>query len=154
MEEHVKQVRSDEVLGERGLEPVSDRIIPVAPARLTPEEERRNDQIARREWKWTEQDSDFGVRSPAPAGVVVGARDLWVLLLSAVRYGLGRGGYAPGRCAEMYARYRAALDADQRAQLAGEIKAKIDQHDDVLPFPCVRDWLRLVADLLADGHSL
>src|SRR3990172_12066555 len=51
--------------------------------------------------------------------------DLWVMLISTIRYSMGRQSYMPGLCAEMYAHYKSALTLGQRKQIADEIETEL-----------------------------
>jgi hypothetical protein len=52
--------------------------------------------------------------------------DLWVMLLSTIRYSMGRATYMPTLCAEMYARYRGCLSRDMRLQVMREIEEELE----------------------------
>jgi len=53
-------------------------------------------------------------------------QDLWVMLLSTIRYSLGRSTYMPGYCIDLYKDYGSFLQRSQRQQIADEIKQAIE----------------------------
>lgn len=70
--------------------------------------------------------------------------DVAWLLISTVRYSLGRMSSAPSLTAELATRYKAALTANQRHQVAEEI------HSHLLAYPQTYDsdtWLKLAQEM-------
>ena len=57
--------------------------------------------------------------------IQIEATDLWVLLSSTIRYSMGRQGYMPSYCAEIYHKYKDFLSIGQRRQIAEEIFEQI-----------------------------
>ena len=53
--------------------------------------------------------------------------DVWVLLLSTIRYSLGRSTYMTSVCTEFYHRYKHFLTENQRSQVRKEIKQELDR---------------------------
>ena len=57
--------------------------------------------------------------------MTVDDRDLWTLLLCTVRYSMGRSTYMSSYAPEMVLRYRAALSAEQLAQVRDEVLTEL-----------------------------
>lgn len=55
----------------------------------------------------------------------VGTADLWVMLLSTIRYSMGRSTYMPSYCAELYERFKKFLETHHRHQIAREIEEEL-----------------------------
>lgn len=51
--------------------------------------------------------------------------DLWIMLLCALRYSMGRSSYITGLAADLYRRYRHRLTKPQREQVAREIEEEL-----------------------------
>jgi len=60
-----------------------------------------------------------------PKDVRVPPEDMWVLLLSTVRYSLGRKSYIVGVCEDFLAKYGPCLTPYQRKQTADEIRHEL-----------------------------
>lgn len=56
----------------------------------------------------------------------VKTEDIWVMLLSTIRYSMGRRSYIVGLCGALYDRYQDALTVQQRAQIAIEIEKELE----------------------------
>jgi len=89
--------------------------------------------------------------SPWPPDATVSPRDVWLLLLSQVRYALGRSTYIVGCTYDAYHRYKGSLRRAQRLQIAQEIEAQLhldESHGRTTGMKCDHDvWKRLVADI-------
>lgn len=59
--------------------------------------------------------------------ITVEANDLWVLLLSSVRYSLGRRSYVVGLTQDLIKKYWTALEPDQLDKIANEVEDWIAQ---------------------------
>lgn len=57
--------------------------------------------------------------------------DLWVLLVSTMRYALGRMSTITAEYPELYARYKGALERHQRLQIAREVEAALERAEDL-----------------------
>ena len=53
-------------------------------------------------------------------------QDLWVMLLSTIRYSLGRSTYMPDYCISLYEDYGKFLSQHQRKQILDEIKQAVE----------------------------
>jgi hypothetical protein len=99
--------------------------------------------------------AEGATRQMADGSFVVPANHLWVLLLCMIRYSLGRMSYAPGECVEYYGKYKAALTADQKRQIAREVGQELMRHGEHRQdaFPCRADWNTLVETITKDLQS-
>lgn len=94
-------------------------------------------------------------RAPCAAlGVHVSELDLWTMLLSTIRYSMGRMTYLPSTCHVLVARYRAHLAPHQLDQIRRELEAELHRvrtanyGDRLLGMKCDDDtWCALVRDL-------
>lgn len=57
---------------------------------------------------------------------IVEHSDLWVMLMATIRYALGRRSYMPGVAIDLVQKYKAALTAQQKAQVKEEIARTIE----------------------------
>lgn len=57
------------------------------------------------------------------------ANDLWFMLLSTVRYSMGRCSYAPSYAVELVDRYRAHLAPEQLDQIYREVETELERHE-------------------------
>ena len=77
--------------------------------------------------------------------------DLWVMLLSTIRYSLGRSSYITSWAAELAVRYEAFLRYEQLVQLADEVEHELavaEVHDRTVGMPCDHaGWKKLARDL-------
>lgn len=84
----------------------------------------------------------------------VPARDMWHLLLSAIRYAMGRATYIVGDTCEMVTRYQASLTVQQLRQIRKEVSTELERATDAgrfLGHECDHTrWEALVRDL--DEH--
>ena len=85
--------------------------------------------------------------------VEVRSEDLWTMLLSTVRYSMGRATYMPGLCAELYDRYQEHLSREERLQIMREIEAEIEfraRTGGKLGWDCDHQvWVNLIARIRA-----
>lgn len=56
--------------------------------------------------------------------------DMWLLLLSTIRYSLGRSSYIVSTCRILYDNYKAYLTIEQRRQIAREVDAELRRCED------------------------
>jgi hypothetical protein len=61
--------------------------------------------------------------------VIIPDNDLWIMLLSQLRYAMGRRSYMPSLTADMIERYISHLTFSQREQMLREIQFEIRIHD-------------------------
>lgn len=90
------------------------------------------------------------VRDP----IEVSAVDAWEMLLSTIRYSMGRQTYMSGYSVDLYERYRDALTPKQKRQIRDEVQRAIDlahKAGGTLGAACdERDWQRLVLAIDAE----
>lgn len=84
----------------------------------------------------------------------VSPQDLWCMLLSTIRYSLGRATYMPSYCVDLYQKYKVSLSVQQRSQIAKEIKRELEiaaLSDRTLGDKCDDDtWRGLLRDIEED----
>lgn len=82
--------------------------------------------------------------------------DLWVLLLSTIRYSMGRATYMPGLCRDMLNRYHGALTSAQLNQIAEEVRSELRLHERLghkLGHDCDhKTWIAVAED--AERHAM
>lgn len=79
---------------------------------------------------------------------VVPNEDLWVLLVSTVRYALGRQSYMPSLARDLVLKYRNNLTSKEIYQISSEISTFIDMREKVkIPVPEVEVWNDLIRKL-------
>lgn len=80
--------------------------------------------------------------------------DLWVMIVSTIRYSLGRATYMPGWACEIYQRYKIHLTPDRRKQIYDEVRGEIDRaerNDKLLGMDFDhKQWKKLVAKIAKD----
>jgi len=90
-------------------------------------------------------------KTERPRTARVDPQHMWVLLLSTIRYSMGRQTYMPAYCTELYHCYRRSLTLAQRAQIAEEIERELDickQTGHKLGAMCDdAEWTRLAAEI-------
>lgn len=73
--------------------------------------------------------------------------DVWMMLLSTIRYSMGRMSYMPEACVELYQKYKGALTVNQIEQIKDEINEEIRKVECVgktLGMQCDHDtWKKL-----------
>jgi hypothetical protein len=88
------------------------------------------------------------LKGTAANSLRVVAQDIWVMLLSTIRYSMGRQTYMPTLCVDFYRRYKKALAVHQRNQIAEEVSKELDSVARVgrlLGSQCDHDaWVELV----------
>lgn len=65
----------------------------------------------------------------ASTEVKVPAQDLWVMLMSTIRYAMGRRSYMPSLSIEFVERYRSYLTDQQFKQLLDEVRSEIARYE-------------------------
>lgn len=83
-------------------------------------------------------------------------RDLWTMLLSTIRYSMGRMTYMSSEAPALYHRYKSKLTTDQKSQLYREVSEELEgvtRVGKLLGMQCDHDeWVRL-RDQLAEELS-
>lgn len=64
-------------------------------------------------------------RKDKPGSTPVRNNDLWVMLLCALRYAMGRQSYITGVIPDLYDAYKSALTDHQREQVAREVEEEV-----------------------------
>ncbi len=83
--------------------------------------------------------------------MIVNDNDIWVMLLSTIRYSMGRMSYMPSYCVDLYHSYKKALTKEQRLQIAEEINQELkiaESHNKTLGAKYDHEtWLNLAAQI-------
>ena len=66
-------------------------------------------------------------KSSHSEGPTVSSADLWIMILSTIRYSMGRRTYMPDVCYEIYCRYKDSLTPFQKNQIAEEVRDELQK---------------------------
>lgn len=61
----------------------------------------------------------------------VSDQDIWIMLLSTVRYAMGRKSYMPALTISLFHKYRSALTKNQQDQLVREVAIEVQLHENL-----------------------
>lgn len=92
-------------------------------------------------------------KTPPKPGISVDNDDLWTMLISTIRYSMGRMTYMPGYCVDLYQSYKSALTVNQIYQIRDEVFRETRDVEDgrLLGMECDhKTWMAFIALLEKD----
>lgn len=69
------------------------------------------------------------IKEPMLNTTQVDDQDIWVMLMSTIRYAMGRRDYMPSLCSDLIQKYHSALTAPQLKQIKDEIQEELLKYE-------------------------